>query len=71
MAGSTFHPNQRGQEQLARLVACYLGAHPSPPNPFADQVRRPLDVDGVVDLDELRLVPPPGSIDDPVSCDPG
>jgi lysophospholipase L1-like esterase len=66
--GGTFHPNQRGQEQLAQLVACYLGEHPSPPDPFADGVARPLDIHGFVDLDELRLVPPPGSIDEPVSC---
>jgi hypothetical protein len=65
----TFHPNQRGQEQLARLIACYLGEHPSPPDPFADEVSRPLDIHGFVDLDELGLVAPPGSIDEPVSCD--
>ena len=67
--GGTFHPNQRGQEQLARLVACYLGEHPSPPDPFVDGVSRPLDIHGFVELDELGLVAPPGSIDEPVSCD--
>jgi lysophospholipase L1-like esterase len=66
--GGTFHPNQRGQEQLARLVSCYLGEHPSPPDPFADEVSRPLDIHGFVDLDELGIVPPPGSIDEPVNC---
>jgi hypothetical protein len=27
----TFHPNRRGQEQLAQLIACYLIATPEPP----------------------------------------
>jgi lysophospholipase L1-like esterase len=29
--GGTLHPNRRGQQQLARLVACYLNTHPEPP----------------------------------------
>lgn len=27
--GSSFHPNRRGQLELARLVSCYLSAHPT------------------------------------------
>ena len=66
--GGSFHPNERGQEQLAALVACYLGAHPTPPSAFADGQRRDLSLDGFVDLTELGLVPPPGSRDAPVPC---
>jgi len=29
--GGSFHPNVHGQEALARLVACYLNANPTPP----------------------------------------
>jgi hypothetical protein len=66
--GGSFHPNERGQEQLASLVACYLGTHPTPPTAFADGQRRDLSLDGFVDLTELGLVPPPGSRDAPVPC---
>ncbi len=34
--GGTLHPNRRGQQQLARLVACYLNTHPVPPAEPAD-----------------------------------
>ena len=29
--GGTFHPNAAGQRELARLVTCYLAAHPTAP----------------------------------------
>jgi GDSL-like Lipase/Acylhydrolase family len=32
--GGTFHPNSAGQTTLARVVACYLNANPTPPDPF-------------------------------------
>lgn len=34
--GGTFHPNLRGQQQLARTVACYLHDYPDGPAPFGD-----------------------------------
>ena len=48
----TFHPNRRGQEQLARLIACYLIATPTAPAVLADE----------------PVPPVPGSLEAPITC---
>jgi len=69
--GGSFHPNARGQQQLARLVSCYLNENPVAPAPFSGGEVRPISVTGTVDLDELGLAQPPGSLDSPVHCGSG
>jgi len=64
--GGTFHPNAAGQQALGRLVACYLAANESAPNPFVDGQRHPLDITGLVPPSELGLVEASGVLGSPI-----
>jgi len=62
--GGTFHPNSAGQTTLARVVACYLNANPTPPDPFVDgAAKSSIDVPTteLVSPASLGLAPLPGS----------
>ncbi len=62
--GGTFHPNSAGQTTLARVVACYLNAHPTPPDPFF-QTATPstfsVPLNALASPASLGLKPSPGS----------
>ena len=63
--GGTFHPNSAGQTTLARVVACYLNANPTPPDPFSDpaagRTTFAVPTTELVTPASLGLVPIPGS----------
>ena len=66
--GGSFHPNRSGQKALAALVACYVNANPSAPNPYVGGVEHPIDVVGLPLPADVGLVDPPGSFEAPVPC---
>ena len=60
--GGSFHPNAAGQQTLAALVACYLDAYHSPPDPFASAGSHTITIPAsrLVTPAQLGLVPSPG-----------
>jgi hypothetical protein len=60
--GSSFHPNAAGQQTLADLVACYLGANHAPPDPFVSAGSHTITIPAsqLVTPAQLGLVPSPG-----------
>ena len=60
--GGSFHPNAAGQQTLAALVACYLDANHSPPNPFTSAGSHTITIPAsrLVTPAQLGLVPSPG-----------
>jgi hypothetical protein len=59
--GGSFHPNAAGQQTLTALLACYLDANQTPPDPFspgAPPVHRVPA--GLVSPEQLHMVPAPG-----------
>jgi lysophospholipase L1-like esterase len=60
--GGSFHPNAAGQQTLAALVACYLDAYHSRPDPFASAGSHTLTIPAsrLVTPAQLGLVPAPG-----------
>ncbi len=61
--GGSFHPNRTGQQELARLVACYLDTHAGPPDAYVDGSPHPLSISGFESPAQLGLKPAPGSGD--------
>jgi hypothetical protein len=62
--GGTFHPNSAGQTTLARVVACYLNANPTGPDPFmnpATQSTFSVPLDALATPASLGLKSSPGS----------
>ena len=62
VSGSSFHPNAAGQQTLAALVACYLDANQSRPDPFASGGSHSITIPAsqLVTPAQLGLVPAPG-----------
>ncbi len=69
--GGTFHPNSAGQSTLARVVACYLNAYPTAPDPFVNPAARAafaVPNGRLATPSSLGLAPSPGSSESIRGC---